>query len=402
MAKNKYDFIKELLVEKKLNQNQRERILKLASKEISLEGSLEERVQKIEEIINNNIPESKDHKTDKPIKTEGSSLDKYIDPYDLYEFLFEYNQNQILRYTCHDVDSEALEDIKDICNSEIYDFKKHVKKIIAEFEKHIKQFYAPKVVPLIRGYLTGKKYNGDQLEKGWATDKIKVNWNSPELLRWSEQNQGIPPNYNEVLASNEEIELFSIAPQVNSPITNEPVQNFTQLVLHFKNLFHLKSGSQGLREILDRVNSIKKWNEKVDFEITDKDFPNNLEHFTNVDKLVQAYNKLLQLIIEQHQDDKKPKVKLCYYEKEQRVYLSVHHLNVQYNKTIQNCLDRPYGRDYKNLINLQINGLCNLHLKADFGNEEFGAINLWDGKKLQAQKLQSFTGVEHILEFPKI
>lgn len=34
MAKNKYDFIKELLEDKKLNQNQRERILKLASKEM--------------------------------------------------------------------------------------------------------------------------------------------------------------------------------------------------------------------------------------------------------------------------------------------------------------------------------------------------------------------------------
>jgi hypothetical protein len=51
MAKTKYDFIKEILEDKKINQNQRERILELASKEISLEGTLEERVQKIEEII---------------------------------------------------------------------------------------------------------------------------------------------------------------------------------------------------------------------------------------------------------------------------------------------------------------------------------------------------------------
>jgi hypothetical protein len=51
MAKTKYDFIKELLEDKKINQNQRERILELASKEINLEGTLEERVQKIEEII---------------------------------------------------------------------------------------------------------------------------------------------------------------------------------------------------------------------------------------------------------------------------------------------------------------------------------------------------------------
>ena len=157
-----------------------------------------------------------------------------------------------------------------------------------------------------------------------------------------------------------------------------------------------------MRAILDRVNSFKKWEEKVDFEITDKDFPTNLEHFTDVDTLVQAYNKLLKLIIEQHHGENKPKVKLRFFEENQRVYLSIHHLNGKYNKTIHNCLDRPYGVDYKNLIYFQINGLCNLYLKADFGSQEFAAINLWDGKKLQAEKLPNFTGVEHILEFPKI
>jgi hypothetical protein len=256
-------------------------------------------------------------------------------------------------------------------------------------------------VPLIRGYLTGKNYSGEHLKKGWSSHNLKVNWNSPELLSWTERHQEIPPNYNEVLASNEEIELFSIAPQISSPITNEPIQNFTQLVLHFKNLFHLKSGSQGLRAILDRVNSIRKWNEKVEIEITDQEFISNLEHFTDVDKLIQAYNKILQLIIEQRQDDRKPKVKLRFYQENQKVYLSVHHLNGQYNKTVQNCMDRPHGSYYKNLISLQINGLCNLYLKADFGNQEFAAINLWDGKKLEAYKLDSFIGVEHILEFPK-
>ena len=58
MAKNKYDFIKELLEDKRIKQNQRERILELVSKEISLEGTLEERVQKIEEILFNKQAES--------------------------------------------------------------------------------------------------------------------------------------------------------------------------------------------------------------------------------------------------------------------------------------------------------------------------------------------------------
>ena len=77
---------------------------------------------------------------------------------------------------------------------------------------------------------------------------------------------------------------------------------------------------------------------KSDFEITDQDFPSNLEHFTDVDKLVQAYNSLIKIIIEQHQGDDKPKVKLQFYEENNKVCLSILHRNGRYNKTIQNCI----------------------------------------------------------------
>ena len=84
MAKNKYDFIKELLENKKINQNQRERILELTSKEISVEGSLEERVQQIEEIIFNQKKETNNLKVKTsakgPSKSEDISLRKYIGP----------------------------------------------------------------------------------------------------------------------------------------------------------------------------------------------------------------------------------------------------------------------------------------------------------------------------------
>jgi hypothetical protein len=403
MANTKYDFIGELFKDKKINQNQRERILKLASREISLEGNLEKRVQKIEEIIKDNILKHNVPDADKSKKNEGSGLPKYIDPYHLYKFLFEYNQNPVLRSTCHDIDSEELKRINEYCNSDSYNFKMHLQKIVENFDKHEKELFAPRQVKaLIRGYITGKDYQGNQLKRGWSSAGIKINWSSDKLKDWVTKNPNIPPNFNEDIAGDLEVELLVVDPQINSPITYDPIQSFTQLVLHFKNLFHLKSGSQGLRAILYRVNSIKKRSEKVEIEISDQEFPKNLEHFTDVDKLIQAYNRLLDLIIDQHQGDQKPQVKLRFYEKDQSIYLSVHHINGQYNKTVQNCIDRPHGPYYKNLINSQINGLCNLYLKADFGSQEFAAINLWDGKKLRAHKLDSFIGVEHILEFPKI
>lgn len=96
MAKNKYDFIKELLEDKKINQNQRERIFELASKEISIEGSLEERVQKIEEIIFNQRAEPILSKLEGTIAREkGTAPPKNAPhkPRDTANFLMEFKRD---------------------------------------------------------------------------------------------------------------------------------------------------------------------------------------------------------------------------------------------------------------------------------------------------------------------
>ena len=89
-----------------------------------------------------------------------------------------------------------------------------------------------------------------------------------------------------------------------------------------------------------------------------------------------------------------------YYQENQKVIFSIHHLNSVYNKTIENTIER-LGQTYTSLINKQINGLCNLHLKADFGNRQFAEINIWNGKDRESKPINPFQGVEHIMEFPK-
>lgn len=424
MAKTKYDFIKELLENKKINQNQRERILELASREISLEGTLEERVQKIEEILlvkegelikteesfhkgnkeklltNEEIESILASKNLTNIGTnEENLLPKYLNPRYLYKFLFQYNQNKILRTTCHDIDSNELESILEFCKTEKYDFKEHLKTIHDAYANHEKNHNAPyQVKALIREYLTGKDYYGN-LSKGWS-NKIKINWNSDELIKWTDLNIETPPNLNEEIAGTKEIELLEF-PQINNAITAIPIQNFTQLVLHFKNLFHIKSGPQSLKEIIKRVNSEKSWHERLDFQFDEHLFINNLEHFTDVEKFIKAYNKIIGLIVEQHKLSEKPKVILKYYQKDQKIIISIHHLNSVYNKTIENTIER-LGQTYNSLIKNQINGLCNLYLKADFGNQKYAEINLWNGKDREYQPIHTFQGVEHIMEFPKI
>jgi hypothetical protein len=424
MAKTKYDFIKELLEDKKINQNHRERILELASKEISLEGTLEERVQKIEDLLFKKegklklTEESIFSKNLKKMLNDGeiennlaaknlfdtgpneeNLLPRYLNPCHLYNFLFQYNQNKILRTTCHDIDSNELESILEFCKTETYEFKEHLKNIHDAYSNHERTHFAPyQVKALIRGYLTGKD-NKDNPIKGWSSKNIKINWNSDELFKWADQNIETPPNLNEDIAGMKEIELLEFS-QINSAITATHVQNFTQLVLHYKNLFHIKSGLQSLNEIIKRVNSERNWIEKADIEFDEDRFINNLEHFTDVEKLVQAYNKIMDLVIDQHNLTEKPKVKLSYYQENHKVTFSIHHLNGVYNKTIENTIER-LGQTYTALIKNQINGLCNFHLKADFGKHQFAEINLWNGKNRESKHIQAFQGVEHILEFPK-
>jgi hypothetical protein len=217
-------------------------------------------------------------------------------------------------------------------------------------------------------------------------------------LTWSKKHPGIPPNLNEELLANKEILGFEFK-QIHSNTFDKTIQNFTQLTLHFKHLFHIRKDNS-FREVIKKKNISENWNEVCDFEISDTDFPRNIEHFTDVDKLAQAYKKIVELISEQQDDGSKPKIKLTLSENESCVRLSIHHLNSVYNKTIQNTIERT-GKTYTSLIKKQINGLCNLYLKADFGNNEFAEINLWDGIERQARKTEPIHGVEHIIEFSK-
>lgn len=403
MVNNKYDFIEKILEDHRLNPNQRERIIHLASSEIKQDFSLEMRISKIENILNKYIATDAKNISDSKVNDNNTlKASSYTDPYLLYKFLYEYNQNYILRSTCHDIDSEELKAINDYCKCEVYNYDSHLKMIIQEYEEHVEKFRVPKnVKALIKGYLTGKDGEGKQLKRGWSHDGIEINWSSPALAQWTHDFPSIPPNSNSsFFRRNIGINSFKIEPQIVSVITSRPIQNFTQLVLHFKNLFHLKSGDQSLRAIIQRINA-EKWKMKVNFIIDGNDFPDNIEHFTDVDKLRQIYNEIIQLVIKCQSGQDLPRVKISFEEKKDALRLRIHHLNQKYGKSLQSLIDKPYGQDYTLLINKKINGLCNLHLNADFGQNEFANVNLWNGDRMKAEKLAEFTGVEHVIEFPK-
>lgn len=206
MPKDKYDFIQELLENRKLTPAQRERVLLLAKEEIKKESLLgkdmEERITMLEEIVNGKAKDTErdEQKPNQENESENKRqpIPNYFDPSHLYKYLFDYNQDPILRSTCHEIDSNELEEILLYCETSEYDFEKHLKKILEAFQVHDKKPAPPRVKALIRGYLTGKNYKGEAIP-GWSSNNFSINWSCLELLNWSHEKHGVPPNIDEGL-----------------------------------------------------------------------------------------------------------------------------------------------------------------------------------------------------------
>ena len=374
--------------------------------------NLDERLKKIENTLYLNHPFT----NQTPIEDSANSLNAdnhkdlpdYYYPSGLSNYLFNYNQNIILKSTCHEIDSDELNYINEYCETQIYDYEKHLQKVIEAFKIHDENHFAPAhVKSLIRGYLTGKDYNGKPII-GWSSQNFKINWSCKAIKDWCQMNPGIPPNPDGGYRKQERKSGFEIDPNIS--LNNKTViQKFSDLVIHFKYLFHIRS-SNPLKKIIGNENSSKKWDEKIDFEIDDSDFPINIEFFTDVDKLIQAYNRIIELIIEQHTNmnkNTKPKVQLTLFEKNESIEFSILHKDCVYGKSIKNATER-LGGSYKNLIKKQINGLCDFYVRADFENDDPYCFGIWDKKELwkteypEAKILKKAVGgVEHIFQIPK-
>ncbi len=410
--KNKYDFITDLLETQKLNVAQKERILKLASKELnntdSSTSEIEERLKIIEEKLGFSEPDIIDDKIEDQNSTTSDTANippNYFNPSELYKYLFAYNQNSILKSTCHEIDSDELESIIEYCGTKEYVFEKHLEKIIEAFDQHNKKYFAQgKLTSFIRGYLTGKDYYGKPLSEGWSSNKISFSWSSPELKDWSINNKNVPPNIDEGLMNR----IENTGYELGKPVllrNGDLISGFNDLVIHFKKQFHIRRDNS-LRNIIIRENETKKWDNQIDFDITPEGFPDRVEFFTNVDKLVNAYNGVIKLILEQNETNK-PEVKLTLIEGPSGITFSILHKNSLFGKSVRNLTDRP-GQTYANLIRLHLNGLCNFYVNADFENDGSYLIELWARPGLWIKERPNATkltipvgGVEHIFEFIK-
>ena len=394
MAKNKYDFISELIENKKIPSSQRERITQLALKEMHSDGNLTERVKKIEALVLNNASVEEDD-TDLITWRNSPNLPDYLRPINQYKYLIAFNQNPILKYTCHNIDIEALKEIITLTGKTQYEFEEHLKIIIQNFNAHDQKYSAQySLKALFRAYLTGKNYNKENTD-GWGSENLIFNWSHKKILEWAAENPNTPPNLSPGAEEISDKMGFEFIPE---PLKagNKSLFNMNQLVLFFKHKFHIRLDNSFF-DIISMENTKKGWGNYVTFSGLDSSFPKNVVLFTNVDKVREAYNKIISMCIAAHQGEDKPEISITLEQKDASISLAINHLNSTY-KSLIDLLERP-GDTISKLIKNQINGLCEFYLKADFGQGVYTEVNLWNGKPILSKPIDKFRGVTHILKF---
>lgn len=412
MAKDKYDFIQELLENKKLTLKQRERLLLLVKEEIKndkiLGKDLEERVKKLEVAKNTNGDKHKPKSEPEGSKeNQTANLPKYYyNPKLLYEYLLTFNQDQTLSTSCHLCDSNDIILINKLLNITEYSFIQHRELIIDKFNKFNSTQSKVNIDTrtLYSVYITGKNMNGDAVDE-WA-EKMTINWTSPNLTNWSEQNPHIPPHPDVEL--NKTGFLFNgITPEIKllekDGVCVERIQSFSEIVLYFKYLFHIREDNS-LKKIV-KLNTKVEWFDKINF-IYDVD--ETIDYFTDISKLVQAYRIIIKMILDvtEQRNLKKPVVLIKFKAFEKGFLFSIIHKNSNgFHKSIDG---RIIGQSFRNLIDNQINGIADFTIKAKFNDGLSYEVILWDYKVRKNQKhywiesSEEVEGIEYIFKLKNI
>lgn len=324
---------------------------------------------------------------------------EYIPPHELRMFLYKFNQDEILKYTCHEIDTdETIEEINKYCKTDKYDFERHSKIIIDRFntllkEQNLKKY---KFIGLLSAYL-GKSH------KVWSTLKVPIWWNHEELIKWSKENEGIILSPGRNIAKKQKKNGYRLQKPIKSYLTGERIDTFSKLIIYFKSLFHIRRDNS-LRNILSYQNK-ERGVDGINVSFSEDKFNDNIELLTDVDKLVQAYKAILKICKEANKDNE-INVELLFYEVADKVIFAMHDKGHYYGKTLTAATQR-IGASQTQLIKNQINGLCNLYIEADFDENTSARIDLWtkassplgDKVNIPSHYIDKVDGIKYILEF---
>lgn len=407
MGNNKIDFINELLSSKKIKIDEKNRILELTKKELhnfdSENAEIKQRIDNIELKIKELKEETKvkpnQNSTPRVTIRQENNLPEYKNPKDLNDFLLEYNQDPILRYTCHTIDNPgSLQNILDECNLESYDFQTHLNNIQKRFN-NLSYKYKDKVLKNITTLIS--VYLGTfQKENEWSKEKIKTKWSSPELLQWAHSNPGKVPN------PLDEFQREKFGFQSINLNNGRTLTNFSELVIYFKNLFHFKSSNK-LKTKIEETIFLNFDDDGYKF-LFDLNFLEDIEIFTYSDSLMQAFVGIIKMSKKQFQNEiLNVKLFLNYDEQSLKEFKIVILNSKKFKKHVSalksdNKIEKTgrYGDDFTDLINKQLNGLCDFYIHAEFEDMlTIGIINIWNGLDVEFRPSgKEVEGVEFILK----
>jgi hypothetical protein len=405
---DKYEFITQLIDRDKVKLDQREKIVKLAAREIELDRGLgivlESRVAELEkklETIQNkqssvsSLEQGNSNSPNRPEDIIEKEDFTYINPIHLSSYLREFNTDSVLMCTTHDIDDDTLKSLCEEIKTDRYDFHKMIKaarKRCWILNNNFKDKINKNIIARINTYLLGIKKGTD---KGWSEDNIKMTWNSLALLQWVAENPGFPPNPDVNLARDFGKSGFEFRPIKTDRFA---IDRMSLLVKHFKNTIRINH-ENNLIDILDSVNKKNGWDKELNLEYDAHRKEINFELFTDVDKMKQCYKDIIRMVLDipvvEGHDKHLVRIGFSYTEKE--VIFSIHHINSVFKKTPENLLER-LGQKHKALRD-KANGLCDLYLNADFGQKRYARINLLDHTSRTAIMIPKFEGVEHEMIF---
>ena len=396
----KYDFIKLMLKSRNLSVNDKKRLIFLATQELEGKGWLE-----------NGNGEGKINPEPHPEFRKLPDGTRYINPANMYTFLLSFNQDKVLKYTCHDIDtSETIEEICQIGRVEQYSVESHARIINEHFQQLIdlmkekKIWVDSKMYALMLAYLTGKDIKGETAK--WSSLNIGINWCCEELLDWSKQNIGKVPSPGPNIKEKQDGLAYKMSRPLSSNLTGKRLLFFREVVTYFKNLFHIKRDNS-LYDLICYANEKNNLSQEAEIKLDESSFKKNIELLTDVDKLIQAYVKIIKICVESSRNNsngksnESPIIQLSFYEEaENHIVFEIYHKNTVYCKTLNNTINR-IGERHQDLIKNQINGLCDLFVEANFDGE-MARVNLWDSHPQMIAEIitdRQIQGVKYILIF---
>lgn len=330
---------------------------------------------------------------------------EYNSPAMLHDFLYGFNQDPFLKYTSHLIDSlETIDEINGACKTTQYDFVRHadllkhrlndlIDNLESKYPKIRKSFMAARAIC----YVSGK---GKGNPPTWGIDKVESNWHGADILAWAQQNPGIIPNPGKNIVRTQKNIGYKLTKPFRSTITGKRIGTFSDLVVYFKSLFHIRLDNS-LRMLIETKNGqIQRESElKAHITFLESKFSKNMELFTDVDKLLTAYRKIIKICCNNQKKEygEFPEIELAFYEENDNTLFTIHHKNSIYGKPPSKA--SRMGNDLGELVKRNINGICNLYVEADFGNDQYYRVDLWSPTGGRRQKISKVIGVKYILEF---